>query len=144
MKQKIILGMFALVAAVGMLSLTKADAATVLTDEEIACVQAAVGARETALQEDVTTFQTTWNAALSTRATALQAAWALTTKKERRDAIKAAWTAYKTSFNTARKTFNTDVKADWKAFRVAVKACSLPSAVANDDSETAKSDYTLE
>lgn len=143
MKQKFILGLFALVVAFGMLSLTSADAATVLTSEEISCVQAAVGARETALQADVTTFQTSWNAALATRATSLQAAWALTTKKERRDAIKAAWTAYKESFNTARKTFNTAVKADWKAFRVAVKACSLPSAAANDDSETAKTDYTL-
>lgn len=144
MKQKIILGLFAVVLTFGALSLTTADAATILTDDEIMCVQAAVGARETALQADVTMFQTSWNAALATRATALQTAWALTDKKERRAAIKTAWTAFNASYKEARKAFKSSVKTDWRAFRVAIKACSLPDAVSNDDTTTSQVDYTLQ
>jgi len=89
----------------------------------IACVAAAVDTRETAIIAAYQTRSTAITTALQTRQTALKAAWALTTAKDRNAAIRAAWTAFRTSFRTANATFRTDRNNAWKTFNTARKAC---------------------
>lgn len=89
----------------------------------LACMQAAVGDRETAIATAESAFHTTWSAALAVRKAALLDAWAKTNRAERRAAIKAAWKAYEKSMKTARKTYRKARHAAWVEFNRDRKAC---------------------
>lgn len=90
---------------------------------DIACVQTAVDKRETAIMAAFATFTTTVNSALTTRKNALHAAWAMTDSKARREAIKAAWSAFHNTWKGATKKLHSDRKAAWEQFRKDAKAC---------------------
>src|SRR5437016_6324066 len=63
----------------------------------LACVQAAVDKRETAIQGAFSTLSASVTRALTTRATALHAAWGLTVKADVKKGVNAAWSAYRSS-----------------------------------------------
>lgn len=98
---------------------------------DLACVAAAVAKREAAIGTAFSTFSTAAQAALSARATALSAAWAMTDKTARRSAIKAAWRAYTTAIKASRKDLNTARHNAWAGFRTDTKACG-PAATADE------------
>lgn len=98
---------------------------TPLTVEQLACVATAVDKREVAIQTALDTSYNTTKTALSTRRTALAAAWKLSDRTERREAIKTAWHAFKGTWKTAEKQLRADRKAAWKLFRTAARACNV-------------------
>lgn len=89
----------------------------------IACIAPAVATREAAVAAAFATFSGAQSAALTARASALQAAWALTTNKEVRTAVNKAWTDYRTAHKAAVKAHTTAVNTAWSTFRTARKAC---------------------
>jgi hypothetical protein len=98
-------------------------AAPVRKTVDLACMVAAVDAREVALQTAFTTFGTAQTAALTTRASALHTAWGMTDAKARRTALKTAWNTYRTSHRAAVSAHRTAHNSAWSAFRTAAKTC---------------------
>lgn len=88
-----------------------------------ACVGAAVDARESSIITAFTAYNTSALAALTTRRTALAAAWALPTDEEVKKATKAAMSAYKKSIKEARKIFKDARKSAWDTYKTAAKPC---------------------
>lgn len=95
----------------------------------IACIAPAVTTREAAIGSAFAAFSAAQTTALSTRAAALQAAWALTDLSSHNAAVKAAWSAYRTAHKTAVQTHNTATKAAWSTFRAAVLVCKPAKTV---------------
>lgn len=92
----------------------------------IQCVAAAVGIRETAVGSAFTVYAGSQSAALSGRATALNAAWtASLTPSALRSAVNAAWKAYNNAHRAAVKAHNDATNAAWNSFRSSSKACKL-------------------
>lgn len=108
-----------------------------LSAETVACVQAAVEARDTAVIAAMDTFSSSVKTALTARKDALKAGWALPTLKDVRAALKIAWAAYVKSFREARQTLKDDKKTAWDAFKSALKSCKgvekIDSAGSNVD-----------
>lgn len=97
---------------------------------DIACVAAAVAAREAALSSGASTHGTAVANAYSTRATALANAYALTGGNAAiRDAVKKAWDSFRSSIQTARKSWQTARDGAWKQFQTAVKNCKASTEV---------------
>lgn len=97
------------------------------TATQLACVQTAVGKREDAVMSAVDSYTSAWKSALSTRKTALTAAWNITVNKDRNAAIRSAWNAFKSAKRDAMMTHRTAIKAAWGAFKTDRRACG-PSA----------------
>jgi hypothetical protein len=96
----------------------------------VACVAAAVNTREQALDSGFNTYTQSTNSAYSARASALQAAYALTTGNGAiRTAVRAAWSAFSASMKSARGTWQKTRNADWTTFRASVKTCKAPSSI---------------
>lgn len=89
----------------------------------VACVQAAIEKRDTAIIAAVDAYATAVKSALSTRKDAEKAAWNLTDRNARRTALKAAQTTYRNSVRVARKAFRDARNSAWKQFRTDRKAC---------------------
>jgi hypothetical protein len=90
---------------------------------KIACVGAAVNAREQAISSAEQTFSTASSAAYSARASALQQAYTATTYKDVRAAVKAAWTAFSSAERAAHKDWVKARDGAWKTYRTAAVAC---------------------
>lgn len=90
---------------------------------DVACVQTAIDAREVGLSGVVDTHATAIKTALSTRATELKAAWALSTSGERRTARFNAWKKYFTSLKTANSAAKTARKSVQATFKTSMSLC---------------------
>ncbi len=139
---KIILTAFSIglaaAAALPAYAQTGATPTTSNTTTKIACVGAAVNARETALSTAASAQAQAMTAAYGARATALQAAYANTTTAAVKAAVKSAWSGFNTSMKSARTAWQTARNGAWKTFRTAVAACKAPVGVsdsANSSSE---------
>ncbi len=93
------------------------------TQINVACVQAAIEKRDTAVIAAVDAYATAVKSALSARKDAEKAAWNLTDRNARRTALKAAQTTYRNSVRVARNAFRDARNSAWKQFRTDRKAC---------------------
>jgi len=108
---------------------------------DIACMKTTVVKREAALAAAVDAHYASMKTAMSTRATALAAAWGMTDASAREAALKAAHTAFRTSAKTATKTLRDARKAVWKTFKADAKTCKV--SVPRVESDAEKSDAAL-
>jgi hypothetical protein len=99
----------------------------VTAQADLDCVKTALVARETAIGAAYTKYYTAINAALAKRQADLTLAWAKPVVKERRAAIKLAWSDYNKAKKTANKAYNAETKTAWKNFRNAAKVCKINS-----------------
>lgn len=90
---------------------------------DIACMKTAVETRETAILAAFNKFSDAGVAALEKRKTDLVAAWGISDREDRQDAIKTAWSTFKESAKIAKRTLKKERKDAWKAFKEARKAC---------------------
>lgn len=104
----------------------------------VSCIQNAISVRDGAIGSAVGALGTAWQAALQNRSTALQAAWSVTVRKDRRQAINAAWQAFNGSMKTARGNYKTAQHTAWTQFYSARKVCG--GNVAADDRMTEGAD----
>ena len=93
------------------------------TATKIACVGAAVAAREAALGTAVKTHTEAVEAAYTTRAIELSGAYSNTTAKTVQAGVKVSWADFNKSVRTAAATWKESRNSAWSAFRTAVKAC---------------------
>lgn len=107
---------------------------------DTACLQKAVDKRETAIIVANDAVSVGVKSALEQRKTALNTAWGLASQKERAKARNTAWTNFRKARQTARKTYNTVVKASWQTFHADGKACK----VTTQDVEPQASDISTE
>ncbi len=89
----------------------------------LACMQAAVSKRDSALISTVDAYHTSAVAALKARHDSLKTAWGKTDKKTRRTDIATAWKTYRVSSRAARHAFRASKKKAWETFRTERKAC---------------------
>jgi hypothetical protein len=94
---------------------------------QIACIGAAVNARETAVDAAMAAYTASVNSAYSARATALQSAYQLTTLTTVQAADKAAWTSFNTSVKTARSTWLVARNTAWATYVKVGTACKAVS-----------------
>ena len=102
---------------------------------DIACVGAAVAARETALITASAAETQTVAGAYTTRASALQAAYSATDAKVVRGQVKAAWDTFGTTVKGAKKTWQTGRENAWKTFRAAAKVCKGGESISDTSSQ---------
>ncbi len=92
---------------------------------DTACVKTAISVRDTSIMSAFSAFGTSGTAALTARSTSLQAAWDLTDKTARKDALKASWSAYKTATTSAREAMRSARQSAWAKFNTDRKACGV-------------------
>ena len=102
----------------------------------LACVSAAVDARETSLNAGITTHGQALNTAYTTRAAALHSAYAAGTNDQVKSAIKVAWTAFRSSIMDVNKAWVTSKSSAWTQFRTAVKACKASTTISDGNNSS--------
>ena len=105
------------------------------TPAMIACVKAAVVARESSIASALSTFNSSLSSAYSARASALSSAYGQTTADSVRSAVKAAWETFKNSVKDVRKTWNSSQKSAWQTFRTATKACGASTTISDSQND---------
>ncbi|MFA5126386.1 MAG: hypothetical protein WC465_00075 [Patescibacteria group bacterium] len=100
--------------------------ATTTPAENLACLQATVATREASIDTAYDTMSAAIKSALATRKTELNTAWGIVVNKDRRTAIKAAWTKFNKANRDARSVYKTAVRAAWKKFNTDSKSCNVP------------------
>lgn len=110
-------------------SVTTSADTTVASVTDLACMAAAVDAREAAVITARTNFDAKIIAALNTRRASLKTAYTIGNNADRKVAVKAAMTAFAKSVADARTQYKTDVKASWKVFTDATKNCNVDATV---------------
>lgn len=105
---------------------------------KIACVGAAVAAREATLDTAMTTFNGAQNAAYAARAAALQQAYTQTTLAAVKTAVKAAWSAFRTTMSTARHGWQTARVGAWAAYRTTAVACKAPAGTGDGSNSSSE------
>lgn len=122
-----------------------ANANIPLSAETLLCVQIAVDTRDTALLTAIEVDYTATKLALETRKTALKAAWALSTAKERKNAISKAWKEYKTALKSSNDTLKKARKTAWNKFKDDFKICKgITEGELNSDKNSEGSDVLLQ
>ena len=118
--KKFTLGAIALIALAFVVAIPRgmASAAT-----DVACIQNAVSVRESSIMNAVTTAQSVHTQALNTRASALQSAWGITDKTARKEAVKSAWSTYKTTMETNHQTRKSAHQTIKETFKQSKQAC---------------------
>lgn len=109
------------------------------TSLNIACVAAAVAAREASLQIAITANAGAISSAYGTRASALASAYAQTDQSAIKAAVRSAWTTFGAALRVAHKGWITSQQAAWSSFKTALKACG-PGATSVADSTSASVD----
>ena len=99
----------------------------IITQAQIVCIGAAVNTREAAIDMAMTAYTTSVNNAYSTRATALQLAYQLTTLKAVQSTVKTTWTNFSNSTKVAKKTWQTARNAAWAQYVKTANACKAAS-----------------
>jgi len=107
----------------------------------VACMQAALDKRDGSVSASLATYASSVNAAIAARTSSLKAAWALAVAKDRRTAIRSAWSAYRVSAAAARSDFKKAKSSAWTTFYADRKACGPQHAV--EDSTTQSVDNNL-
>ena len=97
----------------------------VASSADLACMSAAVDARESASITARTTFNASIMAALQTRRDSLHAAYAIANNHDRMVAIQAALNVYAKAIATARAKYKADIKAAWSVFATARVNCHI-------------------
>lgn len=92
-------------------------------DVDIACVKAAVAARENSLSSAASTQSQAVAAAYTTRAAALDAAYSASDPKTVKQNSKKAWDEFSKIVKGAKQTWQRSKENSWKTFKDAVKAC---------------------
>lgn len=108
---------------------------------DLACMQAAVEKRDNALLATVDARYSAHKAALTARRDALKAAWGMTDAAKRREALQAAWKAYREALEKSTKAFRDAKKSAWKQFKEDRRACK--SEGASEDKVTEGTDGQL-
>ncbi len=90
---------------------------------DITCVKTAVEQRENAVLSAWDKFFISFKSESQTRTTEILAAWDITDKVQRGNAIDAAWMKFRKSRIVARKKLNEERQAAWKKFKVDRKLC---------------------
>jgi hypothetical protein len=123
-----------------------AGSAEAITTANLSCVKSAVEKRETVLATAISTHASAIESALSARKSALVAAWGIAERVPRRNAIKSAWKAFKTSAKSAHHDARTAKNTAWRTFNADVKACGgeTSAVAASDENDTEKSDNVIE
>ncbi len=101
------------------------------TATKIACVGAAIAAREMALATAVAIHTEAIAAAYATRANELAGAYSNNTAKEVQAGVKVSWNDFKKSTKSAANKWKADRDAAWSIFKKAVKACKAPAGVSD-------------
>ena len=109
---------------------------------DLACVAAAVAAREASLTAGIKTHGGAVTGAYTERASALAGAYTATSTPAIRHTVKKTWESFNTALRTARKNWHTARESAWAQFRVAVKKCKANIEVL--DTENAASETTGE
>ncbi|MDB4979078.1 MAG: hypothetical protein JWM56_1264 [Candidatus Peribacteria bacterium] len=117
----------------------KTEATQVRTETKVqvgACGQVAVDTREVALIAGLASYTTALTGTYQARKTALHDAWALF-GTDRKQAVTAAWDAFKATNGVAAKAWKTAHAAAWDTFKAALKTCAgdatLNDAAASED-----------
>lgn len=131
--KKIIIGTsIVLGLAVGLPVWASHATTTPATDQgKIACVAHEVAIREAKIATSFANYQRTITAAYATRSAALASAYTAATPEYVKTHVKNVWSAFKTSSKTASKTWRTERRAAWTAYKTAVKVCKAPSGVSD-------------
>ncbi len=103
---------------------------------DIACISAAVAARESALATVLATKNGTETAAYTARATALSAAYTGTDAKVVKASVKTAWDAFATAQKNAKMTYQRGRESTWQTFKSAIKACKGGESVSDSRNST--------
>lgn len=127
-----VLGTLLFTAAVPVFGETTAVSAPSAAIDSV-CMANAVTTRDTAVVAAVDAYHTAIVNALNVRKDALVAAWKLT-GKERRTAIRTAWSNYNKIVKEARKTFKNGKRAAWDGFYKDRKSCG--KGAASEDATT--------
>ncbi|MBI5794635.1 hypothetical protein HZA87_06195 [Candidatus Uhrbacteria bacterium] len=101
------------------------SSSSVTASVDLACMSAAIEARENAVISARTTFHAAIMAALNTRKDALKAAFTISNDHDRQVAINAAWDAFMKAVVNARAKYKTDINAAWTAFFTASVNCKV-------------------
>ena len=97
---------------------------------DLACMQTAVGGRDTAIIAATDVFYSAMKSALETRKAELVASWGLTIPVERRATRRAACNKFYASSKQARTALRAAKKSAWDKFYADSKACK---GVASDE-----------
>jgi len=109
---------------------------TTLNPTTVACVAAAVAAREQTLDAGVATYTQSINTAYTTRASALASAYAQTGGSDViRKAVNTAWQSFRAAIQLGRKTWVTAHESAWTTFRTAAKACGASATTLSDTND---------
>lgn len=87
------------------------------------CIQAAIGARDTALTEVVGDWASTMRQALEARRDALKESWGVKDYKSRRTAQRKAWNDYRKSLSRANAAKAKERSRIWKKFEHDRREC---------------------
>lgn len=96
---------------------------------KIACVGAAVNAREQALDAGYSTYASAMNAAYQARATALSQAYQATSSKQVWQGTHAAWVAFDSAAKSAGEAWKSTRTGAWSTFDSAAAACKASATV---------------
>lgn len=99
----------------------------------LACMQTAVTKRDNAIISAFDAFSASAKTALTARRDALNAAWGIANRKERKAAIKKAWDDFKNATKTARRTLNQARETAWRQFKTDALACKNQGVPTSDD-----------
>ncbi len=124
-KYGIALGLFSffLTSAVAPVMAQNSTSTTSVKTVDVACVKTAIDKRDNAIISALDTYYAAVKSALQARQSALKAAWDITNAKDRRTALRKAWSDYKTAIRKARKDFRTAKNAAWKQYYADRKTC---------------------
>lgn len=90
-----------------------------------ACMQTAVGKRDSAIATAWTAFANAKSGAITTRTASLQTNWGMPAGADRRQAIKTTWKTYRDRVKSERQTYNTSVNTAWSTFRTDAQGCGV-------------------
>ena len=97
----------------------------------IACVGAAVAVREASLSSAVATMTASIEANYAARKAALAHAYALSTDREVKVALKTAWSAFKSDQRVTQRTWKSSRDSAWKTFRSSLTSCKASGDVSD-------------
>ena len=106
---------------------------------DIACVAAAVAAREAALATAVSANAQALTSAYSARASALATAYTQTEKEAIKKSVKSSWANFGAALRLAQRGWKNAQKTAWTQFKAAIKACG-PAASSVADTSNASAD----
>ena len=111
-----------------------ASSSRAMKDVDIACVGAAVAARETSLSSAAATQNQAVATAYAARAAALNTAYAGTDAQAVKESVKKAWEDFSKATKGAKQTWQRSKENSWKTFKDAVKACKGAEAITDTSS----------